>query len=154
RDRENRRGVDEADGIAVGRRRRERREADFAASAGAVDDHDLRAATEVLLHVGRERPRDEVGAAAGRERDDQGDRALGIRRGCRLRQEREQYRNQQSCHRSPFSELNINSASRAASESLSSPSTASRSSATRASGSAWRASRSYLREISAAEAKS
>src|SRR5688572_10650841 len=49
RDRHGRRRVDEADGVAVRRRVGERREAHLAARAGAVDDHDLRDAAEILL---------------------------------------------------------------------------------------------------------
>src|SRR6185503_19937006 len=98
--REERRRVDEADGVAVGRRRRERREADLAARAGPVDDHDFRAA-EVFLDIGRERPGDEIGSAARRVRDDQGDRTFGIR-GMRGLPRRQQERNEEP-HRSSFS---------------------------------------------------
>src|SRR2546428_11523671 len=79
RDRHQRRRVDEADGVAVGRRVGERGEADLAARAGAVHDHDLRAAAEVLLEVRGERSRYQVGAAARRVGDDHRDRTLGVR---------------------------------------------------------------------------
>src|SRR4029077_4837943 len=44
-----------------------------------VDDDDPRAGADVLLEEGCDRPRDDVGAAAGRIGHDQGERLLGVR---------------------------------------------------------------------------
>ena len=85
---------DHADRVAVGRRRGDRRMADDAAAAGAVDDVDRLA--QLLLEQGADDPRRGVGAAAGGPGHDQGDRAFRIRRlgndGERERAEREDAR--------------------------------------------------------------
>jgi len=60
---------------AVGRGLGDRVGADIAARARAVLDHDLLAETGAELL--RDDPRDDVGAAAGREGDDQADRPIG-----------------------------------------------------------------------------
>ena len=82
---------DDQDGVAVGRRVRRKLGADDAAGAGAVvDDHLL---AEPLAHLRGDGAADDVVAAAGRERDDQPDRPVGI---IRLRRGRGRQRNQQS----------------------------------------------------------
>ena len=70
------RHVEIADRIAVGRRLRELREAELAARPGLVDDHDVLA--QALLEIGLVGARTHVAAAAGRERDEQRHRPLGI----------------------------------------------------------------------------
>ena len=69
---------DEADRIAVGRRRGDRRVADDAAAARAIDDVDGLA--DLLFEQRADDPRRCVGAAAGGPRHDEGDRAFRIRR--------------------------------------------------------------------------
>ena len=59
---------DHADGVAVGRRGRDRRMADDARAAGAVDD--VERLPEILLENGRDDARGRVGAAAGAPRTD------------------------------------------------------------------------------------
>ena len=76
-----RRGIGEAERVAVGGGVRDRFGAEIAAGAGAVLDHELLA--EPLTKLLRHDAGDNVGAAAGRERHDQMDRPLGPR--CRLR---------------------------------------------------------------------
>jgi len=73
----------DADSGAVGRRLRHRLDADIAAGAGAVFDHDLCA--EGRRELLRDDARNDVGAAAGRERHDQADRSLRPRAVCGLR---------------------------------------------------------------------
>ena len=64
------------DGVAVGRRFRDRVGGERAAGAGAVlDDHRL---AELVGELAAEQPRQHVDRAAGRERHDQPDRAVGI----------------------------------------------------------------------------
>src|SRR5437867_10183350 len=75
------RRIDESDRVPVCRRIRERRKTDFAARSCSIDHDDLRARTEVLLEVRRERSRDHVSAAAWDIRDDHSDHALWIRSG-------------------------------------------------------------------------
>ena len=62
-------GRDEADGIAVGRRRQHVLHADIAASADVVLDHDRLA--ELFRQVLGEQARDGVVGSAGGERDDE-----------------------------------------------------------------------------------
>ena len=75
-----RRRIDEADGVAVGRGVGDRGEADLAAGARAMHDDDLRAAADVLLEVRLDRARDEIRPAAGRVADDEVDRLVRVRR--------------------------------------------------------------------------
>src|SRR5437879_8752235 len=75
------RRIDESDRVPVCRRIRERRKTDFAARSCSIDHDDLRARTEVLLEVRRERSCDHVSAAAWDIRDDHRDHALWIRSG-------------------------------------------------------------------------
>jgi len=71
------RRVDHADRVAVRRGAREFGEADAAAGAGTVHDHDAGVVPQVLRHVLRGEPRDHVAAAARRVRHDHLDRLLG-----------------------------------------------------------------------------
>ena len=79
-------------GIAVGRRLRHRGAAGAAGGAGAVLDHDRHA--QPLSQAGLRQPRHRIDRAAGRERNDDPDRArrpaLRLRRRRRLRGDRRQ----------------------------------------------------------------
>jgi len=76
-----------ADGVAVGRRLRDRVDADGERAAGAVIDDD--ALAEDLRQLRRDQARDVVGGAARGLRNDQANRPLGVlsktRRGRRPR---------------------------------------------------------------------
>src|SRR5258708_12428046 len=73
------RRIDESDRVPVCRRIRERRKTDFAARSCSIDHDDLRACTEVLLEVRRERSRAHVSAAAWHIPHDHSDHPLSIR---------------------------------------------------------------------------
>ena len=82
---------DHQDGVAIRRRMGRKLGADDAAGAGAIiNDHLL---AEPIAHLLRDGAADDVVAAAGRERDDQPDRAIGI---ILLRRGGGRERNQQS----------------------------------------------------------
>ena len=79
----------EQDGVAVGRRARDRAGADVAGGAGAVLDHDRLA--HRLMQMLADDARQDVGRAAGRPRHDQRDRTarIGLREGGRGGEARE-----------------------------------------------------------------
>ncbi|KAG1246807.1 hypothetical protein G6F65_020493 [Rhizopus arrhizus] len=64
--------------VAIGRRFRDDARADVAAGAGAVLHHHW--LPQLLLQVGADAARQQIGAAAGRERHDDGDRVRGVGR--------------------------------------------------------------------------
>ena len=69
-------GIGEQDGVAVGRALGDRAGCERAAGAGAIVHHDLLA--ERLAHLLGHHARQRIVAAAGRERNDQRDRPVGI----------------------------------------------------------------------------
>jgi hypothetical protein len=90
---------DEAKGVAVGRGGRDRRMADHARAAGAVDDvHRL---LEIALEHHGDLTRDRVGAAARGPRHDQRDRAFGERGAYALGGDEDTQRRQQGDGQTP-----------------------------------------------------